>query len=305
MTTQDLSAVKPVMIADYQCRCGEGPLWHPKEKRLYWTDIPTGKLFWYEPATGKHEMCWHEPGRQIGGFTLQADGSLLLFMERGTVAVYRDGKIVRNIIEQIDDEISTRFNDVIADPAGRVFCGTMPVPKSVDGGRPGRLYRLDTDGSLCMILEGIGCSNGMGFSPDRKTMYYTDTPKKEIYAFDYDRDTGDIRNQRVLIDSKNEPGGPDGMTVDANGDIWSARWDGSCCTCYSPDGKEKARLMFPAKKVSCVIFGGENYRDMYFTTAGGDKPEVNGEHAGALFKASDPSLPGGVAEFVSRIGIKA
>ncbi len=304
--TPDASAIQPQMIADYSSRCGEGPLWHPTEKRLYWTDIPSGKLYWYDPATGKHEMCWHEQGRQIGGFTLQADGSLLLFMERGTVAVYRDGKIVRTLIEQIDDEVHTRFNDVIADPAGRVFCGTMPVPKGEGRvGRPGRLYRLDTDGSLCMLLEGIGCSNGMGFSPDGKTMYYTDSPKKEIYAFDYDRDTGDIRNQRVIIDSKNEPGVPDGMTVDAHGDIWSARWDGSCCTCYSPDGKEKKRLLFPVKKVSCVLFGGKDYRDMYFTTAGGDNRDANGALAGALFKVNDASLPGGVAEFVSRVDLKA
>src|SRR5580698_9676078 len=110
------------LIADYACETGENPLWHPFERRLYWCDIPKGRLFRYDPATGIHEQCFE--GRVIGGFTIQADGALLLFMDRGTIALWRDG-CVTEVVSEIAAERNSRFNDVIADPHGRVFCGTM------------------------------------------------------------------------------------------------------------------------------------------------------------------------------------
>ena len=182
--------MQPELIADYSCETGEGPLWHPGEKMVYWTDIPAGRVFRYDPATGMHEICY--TGGVVGGFTVQADGSLLFFMERGAVSVWRDGEL-STVIDEIPDERETRFNDVIADPEGRVFCGTMPTPE-----RPGRLYRLDTDGTLHLILEDVGISNGMGFTADHRTMYFTDTPTLNIYRFDYDRKTGGISNREVF-----------------------------------------------------------------------------------------------------------
>ncbi|MEX0776650.1 MAG: SMP-30/gluconolactonase/LRE family protein [Phycisphaeraceae bacterium] len=289
------------VLADYATVCGENPLWHPLEKRMYWTDIPTGRIFCYDPVSGEHELYWQEQGRQVGGFTVQTDGTLLLFMDRCTIAVMRDGKIEKTVIEHLPDEIHTRFNDVIADPEGRVFCGTMAVSAKGDRpGRLGRLYRLDRDGSIHKLLDGIGCSNGMGFTPDGRHLYYTDSPKREIYLFDYDRASGALSNQRVFVNSLGEAGVPDGMTVDSAGDVWSARWDGHCCTRYSPDGKEQERLHFPdSKKISSVAFGGADLLDMYFTTAGGDKKGDNGTAAGALLRMR-ATVPG-VAEFFSRI----
>ncbi|MCC6456544.1 MAG: SMP-30/gluconolactonase/LRE family protein [Caldilineaceae bacterium] len=269
--------MEPELIADYQCVTGEGPLWHPQEQKVYWVDIPPGRLFRYDPASGKHEQVF-EADRAIGGFTFQDDGAILLFMERGAVKILRDGKL-ETIIEEIPDERESRFNDVFADPEGRVYCGTMPTPQ-----RKGRLYRLDPDRTLTLLLEGIGCSNGMGLTLDRKQLYYTDTTAREIYLFDYDQATGDITNQRVFVNSSNEDGMPDGMTVDAQGNVWSARWDGYRLTQYAPDGHELQRIKFPAKKVSSVIFGGPDYTDMYVTTAGGNNKEENGAAAGALFR---------------------
>ena len=101
------------IVADYQCHCGENPMWHPDEQRFYWTDIPTGRLFRLDPVTGRHEQCYQ--GRPVGGFTIQADGSLLLFMDKGTVAVFQGDRITRTVIEEIPDETKTRFNDVIAE----------------------------------------------------------------------------------------------------------------------------------------------------------------------------------------------
>lgn len=283
--------MEPELIADYQCKVGEGPLWHPLEKRLYWTDIETGRMFRYDPATGKHEQFYS--GEVVGGFTIQADGALLLFMARGAIAIWREGKL-KYVIKEIPEERKSRFNDVIADPAGRVFCGTMSTKE-----RSGRLYRLDTNGALTVVVEGVGVSNGMGFTLNHRQMYYTDSKALKIYLFDYDDGTGALYNQRVFIETPANAGVPDGMTVDAQGFVWSARWDGSALYRYTPKGMEERRIQFPAKKVSSVIFGGEDLKDMYVTTAGGQNKAEEGAGAGALFR-----LNLGIAgrpEFFSRI----
>jgi len=281
------------LIADYQCVTGEGPLWHPGEGRLYWLDIPKGRMFRYNPSTGKHEQVYQ--GEPVGGLTVQADGALLLFGARGSVRTWREGKLT-TVIEELPEERSSRFNDVIADPAGRVYCGTMPTPD-----RLGRLYGLDPDGRITKLLDGIGCSNGMGFTPDRKRMYHTDSTRREIYLFDYDQETGALTNQRLFVRTPEGEGIPDGMTVDAEGYVWSARWDGSCLVRYAPDGQEVERVTFPAKQVSCPTFGGADYGDLYVTTAGGHDKAKNGPAAGALFRLR----PGvrGVPEFPSRVGL--
>ncbi|HEY3341063.1 MAG TPA: SMP-30/gluconolactonase/LRE family protein [Anaerolineae bacterium] len=286
--------MQPEVIADYSCVCGEGPMWHPMEKRVYWVDIETGRMFHYTPATGKHEQVYQ--GGKIGGYTIQEDGSLLFFMEKGAVKIWRAGDL-STVIDEIPDERETRFNDVFADPAGRVFCGTMPTKD-----RLGRLYRLDPDGKLSLLLENIGCSNGMGLTPDRKSLYYTDSEAHTIYLFDYDVNTGAITNQRPFVVTPPELGVPDGMTVDAQGYIWSAHWDGSCLMRFSPDGKEERRIQFPAKKVSSVIFGGDDYTDIYVTTAGGERKNTDGPLAGSLFHMNLGIR--GAAEFYSRIKLK-
>ena len=283
--------MKPELIADYQCVCGENPLWHPIEKQLYWTDIPTGRMFRYDPSTGEHEQFYQ--GQIVGGFTIQAEGTLLLFMARGAVKVWRNGELI-DVLEEIPDERDSRFNDVIADPEGRVFCGTMPTKD-----RLARLYQLQADGELIKLLDGIGISNGMGFTPDRKRMYYTDTSKRVIYVFDYDQNSGIIGNQNTFIVVPEGEGAPDGMTVDAEGYLWSARWGGSCLVRYSPDGSEERRIHFPVKKISSVTFGGKDYTDIYVTTAGGNNRSEEGVSAGALFRINLGIK--GVPEFFSRV----
>lgn len=286
--------MEPELLADYACNTGEGPLWHPTENRVYWVDIPSGRLFRYDVATGAHEMCY-QAATALGGFTIQDDGSLLLFLGKGAVQRWHDGALT-TVIDELPDELASRFNDVIADPAGRVFCGTMSMAE-----RRGRLYRLDTDGTIHVVQEDIGCSNGMGFTHDHKHMYYTDSDDHVIYLFDYDAATGAITNRRVFAtvpDAEGE-GVPDGMTVDAAGDVWSARWNGSCLVRYTPDGTEAERIHFPAKKVSSVTFGGPDYTDMYVTTAGGDHKEIEGQGAGALFRLR--GVGRGVPEFLSKV----
>lgn len=286
--------MQPELIADYQCQIGENPLWHPMEKRLYWTDVPRGRLFRFTPATGEHEPCYQ--GLPVGGFTIQADGALLLFMERGAIAIWRGGTL-DYLVDEIPAEREFQFNDVIADPMGRVFCGTISPPGQDH--KTGRLYRLNTDGTLSRLLDGIEVSNGLAFSPDHKRLYYTDSDARKIYQFDYDQDSGDISHQQVLVETTGD-GFPDGMTVDAEGYIWSARWDGAALVRYSPDGREERHIPFPAKKVSSVTFGGDDFTDIYVTTALWVNTRADeGAGAGALFRLNLGIR--GVAEFFSRI----
>ncbi len=286
---------QPEMIADYACKVGEGPLWHPDERRLYWLDIEIGRMFRYDPSSGKHEIVYEDV--PIGGATLQADGSLLLFMTGGAIKTWRDGQL-ETIVDEIAEERGGRFNDVIADPAGRVFCGTMPI-----GERPGRLYLLDTSGELQVVIGEVELPNGMGFTPDQRQMYHTDTPKRHIYRSDYNRETGELTNTQTFVVTPEELGNPDGMTVDGEGYVWSASWDGGCLVRFAPDGSESERLDLPAKKVSSVTFGGDDNSDMYVTTAGGADKIANGDGAGALFRFRSGIR--GVPEFRSRVGLRA
>lgn len=287
--------MKIELIADYACVCGEGPLWHPDEKRLYWTDIETGRLFWFDPASGKHELCYHGP--RVGGFTIQADGKLLLLRDKGNISTFQNGQVIDEVVKALPEAATGRFNDEIADPQGRVFAGSI-----VPGGK-GRLYRIDRDGSVHTILENQGCPNGMVFSKDLKTFYYTSTPEFTIWQFDYDEATGEVSNQRPFVRTDKADGYPDGLTMDADDHFWSARWDGSCILRYNPQGKEVARIQLPdARQVTSMTFAGDNLQDLYITTAGGNDKAKHGKDAGALYRVTGLDTHGR-AEFRSRVGM--
>jgi len=275
--------MEPKIIVDYFNQVGEGPLWHPYEKRLYWVDITGGKMFWYDPTTEAHEQFFE--GKTIGGFTIQKDGSFLLFMENGSIALLKNNRM-EYLLSEIEEERGMRFNDVVTDPKGRVFAGTMHQNSDIalKGEKLGHLYRIDKDMSIHKVLTGTKIPNGMGFNLNHTKMYYTDSSERSIYSFDYDKNTGDICNQKALITVDGNSGLPDGMTVDSKGDLWSARAGGYTLNQYSPEGKEKQSIKFPALMVSSVTFGGENLDDIYVTTIGGENKKENGSGAGALFR---------------------
>lgn len=285
--------MKPEVVVDCECAIGEAPLWHPIERKLYWLDIPYGRIWRYDPNCGVHELC-HESD-PIGGFTIQADGALLLFMARGAVKTWCDGKM-QTIIEEIPEDRDALFNDCIADPEGRVYAG-MKAGKT----QLGKIYRLDPDKSLYKLLDGFSEPNGMGFTPDLKHIYQTDTLKQKRYIFDYNQRTGEISNQRVFVKVPKEFGMPDGMTVDSEGFVWSANFGGGNIIRYSPDGKEDKRIELPVKKVASLTFGGESYTDLFITTSGGDDRGNEGPLAGSVFVVV-PEV-NGKSVFLSKVGL--
>lgn len=290
-----LEATDLELVVDEPSGTGEGPLWNEAAQVLHWVDIPTGRLFAFDPAQSRNTLVYQHDG-MIGGYTLQEDGSLLLFADRGQIMRLSEGK-TEVIVDEIPAEREGRFNDVIADPRGRVFCGTMPT-----GNDLARLYRLDPDGTLMLVFEDIGLSNGMGFSPDNAVLYHTDSNQRRIYRLDYNAESGAVSNRRVLVQTPDDGTVPDGMTVDREGTIWSARWNGRALYRYDAAGQLLGKVPFPVRKVSSIAFGGEDFGTAYVTTAGGEnRGEVEGDKAGSLFRVNLGVQ--GRAPFRSRIGL--
>lgn len=285
----------PVIVANTLCRTGEGPIWRESDGMVYWVDIPVGTVYRYDPEHRTHESVLAVDG-MIGGYTFQADGSMLLFGDNGSIRRFEDGELT-TLVPEIARERGGRFNDVIADPEGRVFCGTMPI-----GDQPGMLYRLDLDGSLHIAFEDAGLSNGLGFSPDLKFIYHSDSLNRQITRSKYDRATGELSERTVFHRTKDGDGVPDGMTVDAEGSVWVAQWDGNSLIRLGADGEEIKRVYFPARKVSSLTFGGPGYLTAWVTTANPAGREVEGPGAGALFEV-DLGVAG-KPEFFSRIGLQ-
>lgn len=286
---------RPDLVVDIACETGEGPLWHPDEELLYWCDIPKGYVYRYDPTTDAHELVYDAGGERIGGFTIQTDGTLLLFQEAGAVRrVNQNTGAVDVVTEPDPTRFHERFNDVIADPEGRVFAGVMP---DVDRDVPGQLYRLDTDGTFELVREECVLPNGMGFTPDLSGFYFTDTGEVDpecpgyIYRYDYDRASGAISNPEVFLDASDIDGLPDGMTVDSEGYVWSAFWDGNKLLRFAPDGTRETTVEFTPRKVSSVTFGGDDYETAYVTTACVASRAVEGGRAGSLYRV-DPGTTG-------------
>ncbi|ESP87463.1 SMP-30/gluconolactonase/LRE family protein [Candidatus Halobonum tyrrellensis] len=290
----------PERVADTRCSTGEGPVWHPDERALYWCDIPNGRLFRTTADEAGYELLLDEDDA-LGGATVEADGALLLFRAAGRVERFDPGEGDPEHVTTVESATHTRFNDVIADPEGRVYAGTMPTDDEL-----GRLYRVESDGdgvSVDVVADGKGFDipNGMAFTDDLETMYVTESEAHVVYAYDYDRATGDLSNPEPFVETDPDDGVPDGLTIDDDDGLWSARWNGGAVVRYGADGTERDRLSLPARKVSCPVFGGDDLRDVYVTTAGGADRPAEGDGAGALFRFEAPDGVAGRPAFRSSV----
>lgn len=274
-------SVHPEIVADFECETGECALWDPAGGRLFWTDIPRGRMFRYDPDTGRSKKLYE--GEPIGALILQADGSLAQFQTNGRVQLWRDG-VIEVVCDGIGAEVGRRYNDGTADGEGAILVGTMPGPD-----RPAYLYRFARDGSYQVVLSKVGQANGVRFSPDGRTMYFTDTLAQTIRAYSYP----DLAKSRIVVDLHGAEAKPDGLAMDVEGALWSAQWGGGAIVRYSPSGEELDRIDVPVPKVASLAFGGDDLRDVYITTAGGEDRGANGAGAGAVFRTrvAIPGLP--------------
>ncbi len=239
----------------------ENPLWDAAAGKLYWTDILAGHLFSHDWATGATERIYEGP--VVGGFTRQMDGSLLLFREND-MAVLKPGEAAAVSRFGFAEEGSKRFNDVIADPAGRVFAGTIgKTPES------GGLFRVGLDGRYVQVASGTGCSNGMAFSLELDLFYWVCTTRRCIFRFPYRRSTGELGEPVVFHQGSPEEGLPDGLTMDAEGNLYSIRWGAAeyGLLVFNAEGKMLHRQTIPAKATSSLCFCGPDLRQLAITSA--------------------------------------
>jgi sugar lactone lactonase YvrE len=269
------------LIADVRRGITEGPHFDPRSGLLYFVAIPEGEVHRLDPITGAHRVF--SLGRPCGAVvTTQTPGRLLVALADG-LFYFDESTEALTVITQPEAHLpGNRFNDAKCDRAGRLFAGTMANDVSVRG--QGSLYRL-SGSTLDTVLSGVSISNGLDFSPDNRTMYYIDTPTRAVAAFDYDLQAGILSNRRVLARIPARQGYPDGMTVDAAGDLWVALWGGWGVLRIGPDGCVKRLLEVPAKRVSSCAFGGDDLQTLFITTAGGGPVEPAQPHAGGVFAA--------------------
>lgn len=251
------------VIADYNDFCGEGPLWDERLRLLYWTDI-SRKRFYRCSWPGRQHSLLHE-GFEVAGFAIHESGGFVAVNSSG--AWLWDGHAGKKLIAAQADGQQCVLNDCIADPEGRVFSGSCFYDASRPDNPPGCLFRVDTDASVHVVDEGIRLSNGLGFSPDNRTLYLADSAARIIYRYDYSRADGAVRNRRIFARVPADEGVPDGLTVDAEGHVWSAQWFGGCVVRYDPDGRMERRITIPALQTSSLAFGGSELTDIFITSA--------------------------------------
>ena len=279
--------MKPVCAFDSQDILGEGPLWDPEDQALYWIDIKERHLQKWTPGTGDYRV-WALP-EEIGSFALRTIGGAVLALQNGFYMLDFDSGDVLPVVDPETDKPGNRFNDGKCDRAGRFWAGTMDNAERVINGA---LYRLDPDHSCRLMRPGAFISNGLGWSPDNRTMYYSDSSMQRIFAFDFDLAAGAISNERVF--AVVDQGYPDGLTVDAEGYIWSAVWDGWRVTRYAPDGSIDQEIRMPVQRPTSCMFGGPDLDTLYITSASINLPEETRmvqPQAGSVF-ALQPGVKG-------------
>jgi sugar lactone lactonase YvrE len=242
--------------------CGEGPVWDDSEKRLIWNDCSSSLVFDYFPNTGARRVLSER--LMAAGIALNVDGRLVFSGATG-VHLWRGPNDYITLASEHEGE-KLSCNDIIADPFGRLYFATVYWgPEGMQ--KHGKLYTLDPGGAVRIADEGIELANGLGFSPDGRVLYFADTTVRRIYAYDVDLASGTLSKKRILVQIPRSEGMPDGLTVDADGFVWSAHWYGGEVVRYDPDGKVERRIAMPALQVSSVAFGGDDLTDLYVTSA--------------------------------------
>jgi L-arabinonolactonase len=248
-------------VLECRNRLGEGPVWSAAEQALYWVDIVASAIHRFEPSSGQHRT-WPVP-EHVGSIALRERGGLVIALKSG-FATFDPATGQVEMINACEAHLpENRFNDGRCDRAGRFFAGSLPYDESTPRGT---LWRLDPDHSAHRVLSGIMCPNSLCWSPDGGTMYFTDTPTREIMAYEFDLEEGVPSNPRLFV--RADSGGfPDGSVVDSEGFLWNGEWGGARVVRYAPDGSIDRIVEVPAQRVTCCAFGGPDLKTLYITSA--------------------------------------
>jgi D-xylonolactonase len=281
-------------VSSVRCGLGEGPLWHPVNQQLYVTDIFAGEVLRLDAELRPIDTL--RLGRPTTAMTWQSDGSMLFFHDAGVISRVGPDGTIRPLPVRAPEQEPGLFNDVIADGAGRVLAGVKPV-----GDRPGRLFRIGPGLAWEMLQDRVQEPNGLGFSPDGRMLYFSDSAARTIWRFPYDVSTGALGAREMFFRQSGEAL-PDGLTVDAEGFVWSALWNGAAVLRIDPAGRIERRIELPARRITSVAFGGADFSTLYVTSARDHAPDPSqvSELDGAIFALH--GCGSGRAELPSRIG---
>ena len=267
MTSRIISGSSIECILQSEATVGESPVWHVGEQRLYWIDIQGKKVHRFDPAKRADESF--DLPEIVTCIQLRATGGLVLTLKKHFAFFDPDNNRLQKLASVEEDLPENRFNDGKCDPRGRFWAGTMDAK---DWKKPsGNLFRMDGDKSVTKMQSQVICSNGSGWSPDGLTMYYTESFRYTIFAYDFDPANGTISNRRKFAEidtnDRNAGGFPDGMTVDVEGFVWSNQVGVGKIVRYDPNGKIERIVQMPVPRATDCTFGGKNHDILFITSA--------------------------------------
>jgi sugar lactone lactonase YvrE len=262
MTPSGSPATPLACVLDIKASLGECPLWSAAEQVLYWVDINAPSLNRFDPARGRNTVM--PMPEAIGCFALRRDGGFVVALRSGFWLARQDGTLIRKVAAAPYDPAHHRFNDGRCDPQGRLLAGSMNEARDA---ATAALYRLDPDFRVTCLLSGMTISNGLGFSPDGRTMYHADTPTQTITAYDYDAASGTPSHPRVLARFTADVDRPDGAAVDRDGCYWTALYRAGKVRRIAPDGRVLAEHALPALCPTMCAFGGRDLKTLFVTSA--------------------------------------
>ncbi|MEO6733821.1 MAG: SMP-30/gluconolactonase/LRE family protein [Ferruginibacter sp.] len=283
--------MKYKVVASHCCLLGEGPIWDADTKTIYWVDILNGNIHGFGTTENVHQTM--QVNEMVCAVALCTNGDFLAALKSGLAFINRERGEVKLLHHPEIHLPENRFNDGKCDPAGRFWIGTMSLSEKAGAGS---LYMIESDLSYSLKIEGVTISNGMAWSPDHKIFYYIDTPTFQVVAYDYDIDTGEITNRKLAINIPEKEGFPDGMTIDTEGMLWIAHWDGWHVVRWNPvTGEKLLSIPLPAARITSCTFGGDDLQDLYITSASIGLTERQHEEqplAGALFVVKNCGFQG-------------
>ena len=271
------------LFYESNCQLAEGIFWHPIQHKLYWIDIEGKMIHRCDEDASNHQTC--PVPEKIGTMAPLKNGNLLVALASGIAEVNFEKQTCVYKVKIEADNAQTRFNDGKCDTNGRLWAGTMDVDakKSI-----GSLYRIDSDFNVTTHIKNVGVSNGLAWSLDNKFFYYIDSPKGTITRFNFNSLSGEIINPEILLKIPESDGTPDGMTIDNEGNLWVALWDGHNVIKVHPEtGNILDQIKLPVPRVSCCTFGGKNLKTLFITTAKeglSDNQLQNFPLSGGIFK---------------------